>query len=395
MSISKEREKDLRALITTVTKDLKLEPGDLVMGKDLSPERPRTTTGILALDVALNGGLPLDQWIEIVGHESGGKTATAMQIVAAQQRIDPEWICLWVAAEGFEREFAEMHGVDTERMLIVEMNSMEEVFETVVKAMELRAADGFVIDSYPALVPTGEYEREMIEGQMPAVGARLFNQFFRKVQKASRRSMIHTDRHWIGIIVNQWRESIGVMFGDPRTTPGGKGKNYSYYIRLEVAREEWLDNGLTKRDKEIVGQTIRCKIFKNKSGPPQRICHYDFYFADHDGMKAGDIDLIKDVFNTAEALKVVTRKETGNAYFFNGEQIGGNRPATLRNLGKNPDLAEQIQKEVMALVSRKRLGVTEEEAQQAEELGGEGEEVDENPVPHPKRKKTVSRSKKS
>ena len=385
MSLSKEREKDMRMLIDAVSKELKLAPGDLVMGKDISPERPRTTTGILALDVALNGGLPLNQWIEIVGHESGGKTATAMQIVAAQQRMDPDWVCLWVAAEGFEREFAEMHGIDVERLLIVEMNSMEEVFESVVKAMEMRACDGVVIDSYPALVPTGEYERDAMDGALPGVGARLFNQFFRKVQKASRRSMIEFDRPWLGIIVNQWRDSIGVMWGDPRTTPGGKGKNYSYYVRLEVAREEWLDNGLKGRDKEVVGQVIRCKIFKNKSGPPQRICHYDFYFADHDGFDAGEIDLIKDVFNTAEAIRVVTRAESGNTYYFRGDKIGGNRPAALRKLDSDPDLAEQIQKEVLAVVSRKRVGVTPEEASEAEAPDPEPE-TEEEPAPKKKRK---------
>ena len=198
--------------------------------------------------------------------------------------------------------------------------------------------------------------------------------------------MTEVDRSWLGIIVNQWRDSIGVMWGDTRTTPGGKGKNYSYYVRLEVAREEWLDNDLKGREKEMVGQVIRCKVFKNKSGPPQRICHYDFYFADYDGFEAGDIDLIKDVFNTAEALRVVTRAEQGNSYYFRGEKIGGNRPATLRKLDEDTDLAEQIQKEVMAVVSRKRLGVTEEEANQAE-----SPEDDEEPVQTKKRKRVVQK----
>ena len=372
MTISKEREKDLRGLLDTVSQELKLAPGDLVLGKDIPEVRPRTTTGILALDVALNGGLPLNQWIEIVGHESGGKTATAMQIVAAQQRKDPDWICMWVAAEGFEREFAEMHGIDVERLIIVEMNSMEEVFETVVKTMETKLCDGVVIDSYPALVPTGEYERDAMDGSIPGVGARLFNQFFRKVQRAARRSMTGEDRHWLGIIINQWRESIGVMFGDPRVTPGGKGKNYSYYVRLEVAREEWIDNGKKGRDKQVVGQVIRCKIFKNKSGPPQRICHYDFYFADHDGFEAGEIDLVKDVFNTAEALQVVKRVEKGTTYYFGDQKLGGNRPAALRELDAKPALAEEIQQQVMATVARKRLAVSEEEAAEAE---GEEEEA--------------------
>jgi recombination protein RecA len=356
VSLSKAREKELRAVVSEISKELKLAPGDLVLGKDLEPERPRTTTGILALDVALGGGLPLDQWVEIVGHESSGKTATTLQIVAQQMRLDPDWVCLWVAAEGLEPEFAVMNGVDLDRLVVVDINSMEEAFETVIRAMEKRAVDGVVIDSYPALVPTGEYDREMSEGAMPAVGARLFNQFFRKVQKAARRSQVNADRHWLGIIINQWRDTIGVMFGDPRITPGGKGKNYSYYVRIETAREEFIDNELKGKAKEVVGQTIRIKVFKNKSGPPQRVCHYDLYVSAFDDFAPGDIDVVKDVFNTAEALQVITREEGKNTYYFGKEKLGGSRPASLSRFDSDTDLVERVQREVMMLMDRKRSG---------------------------------------
>ena len=375
VSLSKEREKELRALVAETTKDLDLAPGDIVLGADIATETPRTSTGILALDVALGGGLPLDQWTEIVGHESSGKTATTMQIVAQQQRMYPDWVCAWVAAEAFDAEFALMNGLDLDRILLIPINAMEEAFEAVIRAMERRAVDGVVIDSFPALVPTGEYAREMMDGQQPGVGAKLFNQFFRKIQKAARRSLITEDRHWLGIIINQWREQIGISFGDPRTTPGGKGKNYSYYVRIEVAREEWIDNGLTKRDKVIVGQKIRLKIFKNKSGPPQRVCHYDLYVDNHKDFEPGDIDVVADIFNTAEALGVVGRAEEGTSYFVlsSGEKIGGNRPASLKKLATDPELAETVQREVLATMSRKVPAAP--------------------PLPKPPPKKTTSRVK--
>lgn len=368
MSISTVREKELRGLIAEVSKDLSLAPGDLVLGKDIQKVRPRTTTGILALDVALGGGLPLNQWVEIVGHESGGKTATAMQIVAAQQAADPDWIGLWVAAEGFEYEFAEMHGIDVDRLLLVEMNSMEEVFNAVIKAVEKRAVDGIVIDSFPALVPTGEYEG-MMEDFTVGLGARIFNKFFRKVQKASRRSMIEDDRNWLGIIVNQWRDQIGVMYGDPRITPGGKGKNYSYYVRMECARDEWIDNEKKGRDKQMVGQTIRCRIFKNKSGPPQRMAFYDFYFDDHAGFEAGEVDLIKDVFLTAEALGVLSREEGKNTYYFLGEKVGGNRSIALKKMDSDSELVERIQAEVYNAIRRKAPGLENAEPEPEKKNG--------------------------
>jgi recombination protein RecA len=352
--ISDSRRSELRGLVSAVTKDLKLAPGDLVLGEDIPHTRPRTSTGILSLDVALGGGLPLNQWTEIVGPFSSGKTTTAMKIIAHQQRMYPDWICLWVAAEGFEAEFALMNGVDVDRLILVETNSMEEVFETVIKTFESRLIDGVVIDSFPALVPTGEYERDWQEGSLPALGARLFNQFFRKVQKASRRSLVEEDRTWLGIVINQWRDQIGVMFGDKRTTPGGKGKDYSYYVRLDVAREALIDNGETGKHKKVVGQEIRVKVIKNKSGPPQRFAYYTFYVDDHGGFKAGEIDVVFDVFSTAEALGIVARQESGNSYYFLGEKIAGNKPATLKALEESMELTERVQEAVYDMIGKRR-----------------------------------------
>lgn len=347
-------------LLARVRKDLNLEDDDLILGSQLkNREMKKTSTGILAVDVALNGGLPLNQWCEVVGHESSGKTALAMQIVAAQQEMNSEWTCLWVAAEGFEPSYAEMNGVDVDRVVVADINSMEEAFNIIVQMLEERAVDGVVIDSYPALVTTSEYEKTI--GDMTvSPGARIMGTFFRKVQKASRRSMTSEDRPWIGIIINQWRDLIGGWSpaGTPKTTPGGKNKNYSYYTRLEVKRDAMLDNGLKGRDKQVVGQTIEVKVLKNKGGPSQKRAAFDFYVDNFEDFEAGDIDILKDVFLTAQALGVVEREK--NTFYFMGEKLGGNSVATMETLENNPDVVEKIQSEVYLALKRKTGGALEE-----------------------------------
>ena len=141
--------------------------------------------------------------------------------------------------------------------------------------MEERACDAVVIDSYPALVPSDEDEKIMMELTVGR-GAYFTNKFMRKSYAAMARSLSEYDRPVLALFVNQWRERIGVFMGDPRTTPGGKGKNYSFLTRVEVAREEWL----TTSAKVKVGQAIKARAIKNKTAPPQRVASVDFYFDD-------------------------------------------------------------------------------------------------------------------
>ena len=140
--------------------------------------------------------------------------------------------------------------------------------------MDNRAVDCVVLDSLPALIPNNEWDKDMEEFSV-GLGARLTSKFFRKSAKAQRRSLIHEDRGCTGLIVNQWRQKIGVMWGDPRTTPGGLAKNFSYFARVEVKRDEWLKEG-----KQAVGQTIKGRTIKNKTYKPQQQAVVDFYFAD-------------------------------------------------------------------------------------------------------------------
>jgi recombination protein RecA len=225
----------LRGIVDKANK--KFGIGTVVYGRELRQQViERTTSGSLALDEALGGGWPLNQWNEIVGDESSGKTVVALQTIAANQRASKRWTAVWVAAEWLPPEWAEANGVDLDRMLVINTNLMEEVFDLVTEFVESREIDCLVIDSLPALIPETEDEQTMAEFAV-GVGARLTGKFFRKQYKAVKRSLVDSDdRNVLALMINQWREKIGVMHGDPRTTPGGKGKNFAFFTRTTSSK---------------------------------------------------------------------------------------------------------------------------------------------------------------
>ena len=339
--------------MTTVTKYETLEEiarsvnkklGDdvVVQGSRISESLPRITTGILAFDLMLGGGWPVNQWSEIVGDESSGKTAIAYKTIAANQALDPEWVAVWVAAEEYVPEYAEASGVDLDRMWVIETNLMEQAYDLVIRALDNRAVDCVVLDSLPALVPGDEYERSMDEFTV-GLGARLTGKFFRKSSKAQRRSLIEEERGCTGLIINQWREKIGVMWGDPRTTPGGKAKNFHYFTRVEVKKDEWLKDG-----KSAVGQTIKGRTLKNKTYRPQQQAVVDFYFAETTGFRVGDFDTVKDVVNIAIACEVITR--AGAFYSYKNEKWQG-KEKVLEAMRADLDMQETLRKELMGTLA--------------------------------------------
>ena len=314
----------------------------IVQGSRIAEALPRITTGILAFDLMLGGGWPVNQWSEIVGDESSGKTAVAYKTIAANQAINPEWVALWVAAEEYVPEYAEAIGVDLDRMWVVESNIMEHSYDLIIRAMDNRAVDCVVLDSLPALVPGDEYERQMDEFTV-GLGARLTGKFFCKSAKAQKRSLLEEDRGCTGLIVNQWRDKIGVMWGDPRTTPGGKAKNFHYFTRVEVKKDEWLKDG-----KVAVGQTIKGRTIKNKTYRPQQQAVVDFYFADSGGFHMGDFDTIKDMVNIAIAYEVITR--AGAFYSYQGEKWQG-KEKVLEALRSDLGAQESLRAELMGTLS--------------------------------------------
>ena len=310
----------------------------MVKGSRISEKLPRITTGVLAFDMMLGGGWPVNQWSEIVGDESSGKTAIAYKTIAANQALDPKWTALWVAAEEYVPEYAEAIGVDLDRLWVVETNMMEHAYDLIIKTIDNRAVDCVVLDSLPALIPNNEWDKDMPEFSV-GLGARLTGKFFRKSAKAQRRSLILEERGCTGLIVNQWRQKIGVMWGDPRTTPGGLAKNFSYFTRVEVKKDEWLKEG-----KVTVGQTIKGRTIKNKTYRPQQQAVVDFYFADSGGLHMGDFDTIKDMVNIAIAYEVITR--AGAFYSYKDEKWQG-KERVLEALRADLGAQEALRAELM------------------------------------------------
>lgn len=347
---------DLLKVINSINK--KMGADTIVLGEDIRDNLiGRVTTGSLAFDVALGGGWPINQWHEIIGEESNGKTAVALKTIAANQERDPEFITVWVAAEQWVPEYAEMCGVDVSRVYVINTNIMEEAYEAVIKIVESKAVDCVVIDSLPALVPIAEDEKAM-EDFTVGRGAIMTNKFFRKVGIASKRSLTEEERPFIGIMINQWRDKVGVMYGDPRTTPGGKGKNYAFFTRVEIKRDEWIEEG-TGQDKHRIGQTIKMRTLKNKSAPPSQTAFVDFYFADGDHVTRGNYDFAKEIVAMAIINKIVTR---AGAYYRYADRQWQGADAMLDSIREEIDLKALLEHDVLdAIKAGSKYMITSDE----------------------------------
>jgi recombination protein RecA len=329
----------------------KLGPGTVVLGSEIRHDLvPRIPSGSLALDVILGGGWPANQWSEIVGEESHGKTCIALKTIAANQERDPDWTAVWIAAEQWVPQYARMLGVDVARVLVVETNVMEEAYGAVVDFTESKAVDCIVLDSLPALVPAEEDEKDM-DGNTISAGARLTGKFFRKVGKATRRSLIEHERPILGLIINQFRQKIGVLHGDPRTTPGGVGKNYSFFVRLEVRRDEWVEIG-SSGSKTRIGQSIKCRTIKNKTYPPQQLAYFDFYFDQGGPVPPGSYDFAKEIVSVGILREVIERR--GGWFYYDDRKWQG-APALLASLREEIRLKEGLERDVLDSVRAETL----------------------------------------
>lgn len=296
----------IRNKLNRATRSDKYGPGTVVSAAEVVVPT-RMPTGSPAFDVAMSGGFPVNQWSEVVGLENAGKTTVILKALAKSQQQDADYTCLWIASESYDPKLAAMCGVDNERVELVEENVMEVAFDIALQYIEGRGCDMVVIDSYPAMVTQLEDGKNMDEVTMG--GAKVLNLFMRKCTKASKRSLTNPDddRPFTGVLVNQWREKIGVMHGDPRTTSGGKGKNYWMYARLDVKRDEWITNSA----KEKVGQVIKIVCFKMKGARPQQVGVTDFYFAEHGEFKPGDYDEFKGLVNLGLLFDIIGRRGSG------------------------------------------------------------------------------------
>ena len=317
----------------------------VVVGSDIRADLiPRITSGSTTLDYVLGGGFPGNQWNELIGESSHGKTAVALKTIAANQKLNPEHTTVWVAAEQWVPEYAEMCGVDTSKVIVIETNIMEEAYDAVIAFAESKAVDAIVIDSLPALSPAPEMEKNMDEMTVGR-GALLTNKFFRVVGSAIKRSLVEDERAVLGIVINQYRMKIGVMHGDPRTTPGGEGKNYAFFTRCEVRRDEWIEIG-PSGNKTRIGQVIKVRSLKNKTAPPQRVAYFDFYFAPGGDCAPGEYDFAKEIAAMSVLNEIVERK---GAWYYYGERKWQGTDALIASIREEIELKDELAKKVLEL----------------------------------------------
>lgn len=321
----------------------KFGDGVVVLASDIRSDIiPRITSGSTTLDYVLGGGFPGNQWNELVGEPSHGKTALALKTIAANQRLNPDYTTVWVAAEQWVPEYAAMCGVDTERVIVIETSVMEEAYQSVIQFAESKSVDAIVIDSLPALSPAPEMAKDMDEMTVGR-GALLTNKFFRVVGTAMKRSLTEDERPVLGLIINQYRMKIGVMHGDPRTTPGGEGKNYAFFTRCEIRRDEWIEIG-PSGNKNRIGQRIKVRTLKNKTAPPQRVAYFDFYFAEGGNCAPGEYDFAKEIASLAVVMGYIERR---GGWFYYGERKWQGIENVIASIREEIDFMEDLRKKVL------------------------------------------------
>jgi len=282
-------------------------------------------TGSIALDVALGiGGLPRGRVVEIYGPESSGKTTVALHAVASAQRDGG--IAAFIDAEhALDPEYAKRLGVDTDALLVSQPDTGEQALEIADMLIRSGALDIIVIDSVAALVPRAEIEGEMGDSHV-GLQARLMSQALRKLTGALSSSGT------TAVFINQLREKIGVMFGSPETTTGGRALKFYSSIRLDVRRIETLKDGT-----EMVGNRTRCKVVKNKMAPPFKQAEFDIIYGQGISREGGLIDIGVDAGFVRKA---------GAWYTYEGDQLGQGKENARAFLRDNPDLADEIEKRI-------------------------------------------------
>lgn len=286
-------------------------------------------TGALALDLALGiGGVPRGRIVEIFGPESSGKTSLSLHIVAEAQRNGG--IAAFIDAEhALDPVYAKAIGVDVDELLISQPDTGEQALEIADMLIRSGALDVLVIDSVAALVPRAEIEGEMGDSHI-GLQARLMSQALRKLAGTLNKSKT------TAIFINQLREKIGVMFGSPETTPGGRALKFYSSVRLDIRRIEAIKDGT-----DNVGNKVRVKVVKNKMAPPFRQAEFDIMFGEGISREGSLLDVAAD-------NGVV--KKSGAWFTFDQDQLGQGRENSKRFLRENPELAMQLQAKVYEAV---------------------------------------------
>jgi recombination protein RecA len=320
------------------------------LGADEIRQIAAIPTGALSLDLALGiGGVPRGRIVEIFGPESSGKTTLALHILAEAQRNGGA-VAFIDAEHALDPIYARAIGLDIDELLISQPDTGEQALEIADMLIRSGALDVVVIDSVAALVPRAELEGDMGDTHM-GLQARLMSQALRKLAGTINRS------DTTAIFINQLREKIGVMFGSPEVTPGGRALKFYSSVRIDIRRIEAIKVGT-----ENIGNRVRTKIVKNKVAPPFRLAEFDIMFGEGISREGSLIDV---------AVEHNIVRKAGAWYTYDGDQLGQGREKAKQYLRENPDVALQLQDQVLRAV-----GVIEDENAEDENADDELEEAD-------------------
>jgi recombination protein RecA len=291
---------------------------------------PAISTGSLGLDIALGiGGIPRGRIIEVYGPESSGKTTLTMHCIAEAQKAGG--LAAFIDAEhAFDKSYAEKLGIDTENLLISQPDNGEQALEITEHLIRSGAIDIIVIDSVAALVPKAEIEGEMGDSKM-GLQARLMSQALRKLTGAINKSGCCC------IFINQLREKIGVMFGNPETTTGGNALKFYASVRLDIRRIGQIKEGADN----IVGNRTKVKVVKNKVAPPFKVIEFDIMYGQ-------GISKVGEILDLGVELNII--QKAGSWFSYQGSKLGQGRDAVKDILLDNPEMMDKIESEIRAMV---------------------------------------------
>jgi recombination protein RecA len=320
-----EREKALDMALGQIEKQFG-KGAIMRMGEDAKVKIPAISSGALSLDIALGiGGLPRGRVVEIYGPESSGKTTVALHAIAEAQKAGG--IAAFIDAEhALDPSYASALGVDVESMLVSQPDTGEQALEITDMLIRSGAIDIVVIDSVAALTPRAEIEGEMGDAHV-GLQARLMSQALRKLAGTLSRSRT------CAVFINQLREKVGVLFGSPEVTPGGRALKFYSSVRLDVRRIESLKDGT-----DVVGNRVRVKVVKNKVAPPFRQAEFDIMYGEGISKEGSVIDIGVDTG--------IVRK-AGAWYTYDGEQLGQGRENARKFLKEHDELTAAISKKIL------------------------------------------------
>ena len=324
MGENAEKRKALEVAMSQIEKQFG-KGSAMKLGEYKAMEVEAIPTGALSLDIALGiGGVPRGRIIEVFGPESSGKTTLALHIIAEAQKMGGE--AAFIDAEhALDPVYAKKLGVDIDNLIVSQPDTGEQALEITEALVRSGALDVVVVDSVAALVPKAEIDGEMGDSHM-GLQARLMSQALRKLAGAINKSKT------VLIFINQLREKIGVMFGNPETTTGGRALKFYASVRMDIRKTEMM-----KQDGQVIGNRVRVKVIKNKVAPPFREAEFDVLYGK-------GISKVGNILDMAVNLDIV--EKSGAWFSYNGQRISQGRENAKRYLEEHPDIMDEIEKKV-------------------------------------------------